>query len=53
MNILSLIAMTPFLAIEGATIKAYGFWGWFSAWNILDLLTYALQVSGGCLFVGE
>jgi len=43
-NILSLIGMAPFLAIEVGTLKAYGLFGWATAWNLLDTATYGIQL---------
>lgn len=43
-NILSLIGMAPFLAIEVGTMKAYGLFGWATAWNLLDTATYGIQL---------
>lgn len=52
-NILSLVAMTPFLGIEAATLTSYGFWGWLNAWNILDVATYAIQIYIGVVHLGR
>lgn len=41
---ISLIAMLPFLYIEGRTVWAYGLWQWATLWNIIDIATYGLQV---------
>jgi hypothetical protein len=40
-----MLNMLPFIVIEGATVAAYGVRGWASVWNLLDVATYALQVS--------
>jgi hypothetical protein len=45
LEVLALLAMSPFLLIEACTIQAYG-WGWLNAWNMLDALTYVFQVGG-------
>ncbi|PSC73225.1 transient receptor potential cation channel subfamily V member 3 isoform X1 [Micractinium conductrix] len=42
-ELIALLAMSPFLVLEWGTITAYGA-GWWSAWNVLDALTYVLQV---------
>lgn len=44
LDLLSLLFMMPFVAIEVASYAAYGFAGWFSAWNALDMATYVLQI---------
>lgn len=44
LDLLSLLCMMPFVAIEVASFAAYGFKGWASAWNALDMTTYALQI---------
>jgi hypothetical protein len=41
---LSLAAMAPFIVIELGSLQAYA-GGWLSLWNLLDVLTYGLQVS--------
>lgn len=53
MDILSLVGMAPFLVIESATFTHYGFWGWASLWNVLDVATYALQVTIVTLHLGR
>jgi hypothetical protein len=35
--------MGPFLYMELCTIAAYGF-GWVGMWNVMDLVSYILQV---------
>lgn len=47
MDVLGLLGMLPFLAIEFSTLAAYG-WGWLSAWNVLDTSTDVLQVRSWC-----
>jgi hypothetical protein len=42
-SLVTLIPMAPFLYMELCTIAAYGF-GWVGMWNIMDLLSYVLQV---------
>lgn len=39
----SLAAMAPFIIIEMGSMQAYA-GGWLSLWNLLDVLTYSLQV---------
>lgn len=39
----SLAAMAPFIVIEMGSMQAYA-GGWLSLWNLLDVLTYSLQV---------
>ena len=43
-DVLALLGMAPFVAIEAATVHAYGVWGWATAWNVLDLSCYTLQL---------
>ena len=43
-DIISLLAMIPFVAIEVSTVIAYGIHGWATYWNILDMATYFLQI---------
>ena len=38
---------SPAQVLEGGTLAAYGWSGWFSLWNGLDLATYALQAGRG------
>lgn len=45
LELLALIGMAPLAALEPATLKAYGWKGWFNIWNGLDLTTYILQVA--------
>ncbi|KAH7624970.1 hypothetical protein Ndes2526B_g00345 [Nannochloris sp. 'desiccata'] len=52
-DFLSLIGMTPFVLIEISTIAAYGIKGWATAWNILDTLTYFLQISIVTMHLGR
>lgn len=42
-EVLSLACMTPFVVIELGSLQAYA-GGWLSLWNLLDVLTYSLQV---------
>lgn len=42
-SLLTLLPMAPFLYMELCTIAAYG-WGWVGAWNVLDIISYVLQV---------
>ncbi|PRW39343.1 transient receptor potential channel [Chlorella sorokiniana] len=44
-EVVALLAMVPFLLLEWGTLAAYGWSGWFSLWNALDLSTYILQVA--------
>jgi hypothetical protein len=39
--------MAPFLYMELCTIAAYGL-GWVGMWNIMDLVSYILQVRVQC-----
>jgi hypothetical protein len=39
----SLATMAPFIVIEMGSLQAYA-GGWLSLWNLLDVLTYGLQV---------
>jgi hypothetical protein len=43
-DVVSLLAMTPSLVIDVATARLYGLKAWASAWNVLDVLTYGLQL---------
>lgn len=43
LNLLSVVFMAPFVLIEGNTMCDYGF-NWFSMWNLLDIVTYSIQV---------
>jgi Ion transport protein len=52
-DFLSLVGMTPFVLIEISTIYAYGITGWATAWNILDVLTYFLQISIVAMHIGR
>ncbi|GAX81542.1 hypothetical protein CEUSTIGMA_g8970.t1 [Chlamydomonas eustigma] len=49
-NFISLMAMLPFVHMEGCTIAAYGL-GWLNVWNVLDVLTYILQISLSTLYL--
>lgn len=40
---LALAGMTPFLYIEATTLREYGLHGWLSAWNVMDVIAYAVQ----------
>lgn len=42
----ALAAMTPFIVVELGSLKAYA-GGWLSLWNLLDVITYSLQVCLG------
>lgn len=42
----ALAAMSPFLLIELGSLQAYA-GGWLSLWNLLDVVTYSLQVGFG------
>ncbi|KAL6778251.1 TRP11A [Auxenochlorella protothecoides x Auxenochlorella symbiontica] len=52
-DVLALVGMAPFLAIEGATLAHYGPRGWASLWNLLDLTTYGLQAYITFLHLGR
>jgi hypothetical protein len=43
-ELVCLVTMVPFLAIEGRTMTAYGLLGWLNVYNMLDIATYVLQV---------
>lgn len=43
-ELLALLAMSPFILMEAATFSAYDLKGWANVWNLLDILTYVLQV---------
>lgn len=36
--------MAPFLYIEAGTFLEYGFYGWRSVWNFMDVVAYVNQV---------
>ena len=42
-EVLALAAMAPFLYIEASTLREYGLQGWISAWNVMDIVAYAVQ----------
>jgi hypothetical protein len=42
-EVLALAAMAPFIVIELGSVQAYS-GGWLSLWNLLDVVTYSLQV---------
>jgi hypothetical protein len=42
-EVLALASMTPFVIIELGSLQAYA-GGWLSLWNLLDVVTYSLQV---------
>ena len=44
-DVVSVVAMAPFLVLEFGTLSAYGFLGWLNVWNILDVATYTTQFS--------
>jgi hypothetical protein len=43
-NAVALLGMTPFIIIEFSTAKAYTIQNWTTVWNVLDTVTYALQI---------
>lgn len=43
-EIIALACMAPFIIIELGSLQAYA-GGWLSLWNLLDVLTYSLQVN--------
>lgn len=45
-EVVALAAMTPFIVVELGSLKAYA-GGWLSLWNLLDVITYSLQVCLG------
>ena len=45
-EVLALAGMAPFLYIEAVTLREYGPRGWFSAWNTMDIVAYAVQARG-------
>lgn len=42
-EVVALATMAPFIVIEMGSLQAYA-GGWLSLWNLLDVLTYSLQV---------
>ena len=42
-EVTALAAMFPFIVVELGSLQAYA-GGWLSLWNLLDVLTYSLQV---------
>jgi hypothetical protein len=42
-EVIALVGMAPHLLVEIYSIKTYK-WSWFSAWNMVDILTYVNQV---------
>ncbi|GBF92276.1 flagellar associated protein [Raphidocelis subcapitata] len=51
-ELVSLAAMAPFLLIEWSTLAAYSA-GWLDVWNLLDIGTYALQISIAVVHLGR
>jgi hypothetical protein len=47
-DVTALLGMAPFLYVEAMTLFEYGAWGWFSVWNVLDVVAYANQVGPKC-----
>mmetsp|Transcript_31106 Transcript_31106/g.69099 ORF Transcript_31106/g.69099 Transcript_31106/m.69099 type:complete len:545 (+) Transcript_31106:22-1656(+) len=43
-QVLSLLAMIPFAYIKVSSLLAYGLSAWASHWNVLDVVSYSLQV---------
>lgn len=43
-ELLCLCGMAPFLYVEAGTFLEYGFYGWRSIWNLMDIVAYANQV---------
>ena len=43
-ELLCLCGMAPFLYIEAGTFLEYGFYGWRSIWNLMDIVAYVNQV---------
>ena len=43
-ELLCLCGMAPFLYIEAGTFLEYGFYGWRSVWNFMDVVAYVNQV---------
>ena len=46
---LALAGMAPFMYIEATTLREYGLHGWLSAWNVMDVIAYAVQARPGML----
>ena len=44
-ELLCLCGMAPFLYIEAGTFLEYGFYGWQSVWNFMDVVAYVNQAS--------
>ena len=44
-ELLCLCGMAPFLYIEAGTFLEYGFYGWQSVWNFMDVVAYVNQVN--------
>lgn len=44
-EVVSLLAMAPFVYIEACTVIEFGPKRWLNVWNLIDLITYILQVS--------
>ncbi|KAG2492134.1 hypothetical protein HYH03_009625 [Edaphochlamys debaryana] len=49
---LALLGMLPFVAGEASMLRAYGLGSWLTAWNLLDVGTYVLQVAVTVLHLG-
>lgn len=43
-ELLCLCGMAPCLYIEASTFLEYGFYGWRSVWNLMDIVAYVNQV---------
>lgn len=48
----SLATMAPFIVIEMGSLQAYA-GGWLSLWNLLDVLTYGLQIAIAVMHLGR
>lgn len=46
----ALLGMAPFLYIEFCTLTEYGIRRWLSVWNVLDVVTYVLQIAITVMF---
>ena len=47
-ELLCLGGMAPFMYIEAGTFLEYGFYGWRSVWNFMDMVAYVNQACAVC-----
>ncbi|KAL3141754.1 hypothetical protein ABBQ32_004434 [Trebouxia sp. C0010 RCD-2024] len=52
-ELVCLCGMAPFLYIEAGTFLEYGFYGWRSAWNFMDVVAYVNQIVIAVMHLGR